>query len=760
MRPAAFVLRPPSPAVPWRMAGRVIARWRAKASERRQQTPERPVRPDAGRVPLLGAVIACALAGLLFGPVFGSPLPGAVVLPVGLMAATAYAGYEASRAWPVLEGWRPALTLLVGLLLVVETTFHSTTVAGRPTMDSVRAIGDAARRSWLLTLQSTLPVHPQARLVGFVPLLVLAATVISVQVLVGTRSRLGALVPSLAIAGLAQAFHPLSTSAALLAVLIYAVPAAAVLGTATRVTLRLAAVVALVGVPGLLLGAFAGVSVDPADRSAYALRDEAAPARTPATVVSPLDEIAYRLEHPNVPLFDVRDLRAPTDRWPLAVFDSFDGTNWTSSARFRYVGARIETPSGATGPTRSDQAAITLAELPGPWLPSQHGLTQVTGVDAVVDEASGTLLTESARPTTSYQLAWSSPTVNPAALAGAALAPHAIERERTPGPVPPTVLSVARDAVGGAPPSFQAALLLERYLRDHYRLATGPNLPAGHGWPQLTQFLTPGQHGAGTSEQFAAAYVVLARVVGIPARLVVGFRTPAPAQTDGSYLVRNRDVLAWPEVAVRGMGWIPLDPSGTKQQGTGAGDPTSLAAATAQARANLPPPDSSASPPPDRSTAVAPHGGSGAGGLDGTRWVFVAGLVVLAALLGWLLGVPFAKGARTRARRRRTGPAGILAAWLEARDRLRDHGVTASPDMTQRDLVRAGRDIVDPVAQDALAKLVVVVDTALWSGGAVPGGLTEFAWHESDSVRDGLARRSITARLIAAVDPRGLRSVR
>lgn len=719
-------------------------------------SPAPGIRPDAGRVPVLGAVVACALAGLLFGPVFGSALPSAVVVPVGLVAATVYAGYEAARAWPVLERWRPALTLLVGLLLVVETTLHGTTAGGRPTTDSLRALGDAARRSWLLTLQSTLPVHPQARLVGFVPLLVLAAAVISVQVLVRTRSRLGALIPSLAVGGLAQAFHPLSTTTALLAVLAYAVPATAVLGTATRVTVRLAAITVLVAVPAVLLGAFAGASVDPADRDAYALRDEAAPARTPATVVSPLDEIAYRLEHPDVPLFDVRDLRAPVDRWPLAVFDTFDGSNWTSSARYRYVGARIDAAAGLTGPTRSDRGTVTLAELPGPWLPSQHGLSQVAGVDAVVDEASGTLLTETARPTTTYRLAWSSPTVDAAALAGAALAPHAIESERVPGPVPPVVLSVAREAIGGAPPSFQAALLLERYLRDHYRLATGPNLPAGHGWPQLVQFLDPQRPGAGTSEQFAAAYVALARVVGIPARLVVGFRAPAAS----SYLVRNRDVLAWPEVAVRGLGWIPLDPSGTKQQGTGGVDPTSLAAATAEARASLPPPDSPITPPPDRSTAVQSQSAPDASGLSGSQWAIVAGLVVLAALIGWLLGVPMAKNARTRSRRRRTGPAGIVAAWLETRDRLRDHGVTASPDMTQRDLVRAGRDIVDPVAQDALAKLVALVDTALWSGGPLPGGTTEFAWHASDTVRAGLARRPVAARFVAAVDPRGLRSVR
>jgi hypothetical protein len=146
--------------------------------------------------------------------------------------------------------------------------------------------------------------------------------------------------------------------------------------------------------------------------------------------------------------------------------------------------------------------------------------------------------------------------------------------------------------------------------------------------------------------------------------------------------------------------------------------------------------------------------------VDSGRWAVVAGLVLLAALFGWLLGVPLAKGLRGRARRRRTGPAAVVAAWLEARDRLRDHGVRASADMTARDLVRSGRDIVDPVGQDALAKLVIIVDTAMWSGAPPPGGTAEFAWYASDTVRQGLARRSLVARFIAAVDPRGLRPVR
>ena len=71
-------------------------------------------------------------------------------------------------------------------------------------------------------------------------------------------------------------------------------------------------------------------------------------------------------------------------------------------------------------------------------------------------------------------------------------------------------------------PAFQTALVLERYLRENYQLATGADLPSGNGWPQLSTFLLDTKRG--TTEQFAAAYVVLARMIGLPARIAVGYR--------------------------------------------------------------------------------------------------------------------------------------------------------------------------------------------------------------------------------------------
>jgi len=223
----------------------------------------------------------------------------------------------------------------------------------------------------------------------------------------------------------------------------------------------------------------------------------------------------------------------------------------------------------------------------------------------VVDEGTGVLLSGAIKPFLGYRISWTSPDLAAADLTGAGLAAQAAPDASTLGSIPPSIVAVARAAVGASgssgaflsgssAPTFRTALLLERYLREHYQSASGADVPSGHDWTQLVQFLgEPASGGSadlvttaggaqsvstvgpsGTSEQFAAAYVVLARIAGIPARLAVGFRQPGQPNPDGSYVIRNGDVLAWPEVAVRGIGWVPMDPMG--EPGSG-GSPTTLA---------------------------------------------------------------------------------------------------------------------------------------------------------------------------------------
>jgi hypothetical protein len=275
-------------------------------------------------------------------------------------------------------------------------------------------------------------------------------------------------------------------------------------------------------------------------------------------------------------------------------------------------------------------------------------------------------------------------------------------------------------------------------------------LPTGHSWPQLSKFLLDEQ--PGTSEQFAAGYVALARLNGIPARLVVGFRAPAKADPDGWYTVHNGDALAWPEVAVDGVGWWPLDPAGRAEAGKSA-PPGSDTAVTDQARSEVPPIDEIEDPvAPPADEGDSDDGSWGGVDVPLVGIAFVAGALVLL----WLFGVPLVKFARAVRRRRRTGSAAVVGAWAEVRDRLRAHGVAVTSGMTVRDLVAASGDIADERARAGLGTVARSVDQALWSGGLVGADVSSQAWAGVREVRRGLRSRPWLTRLQAALEVRSL----
>ena len=64
---------------------------------------------------------------------------------------------------------------------------------------------------------------------------------------------------------------------------------------------------------------------------------------------------------------------------------------------------------------------------------------------------------------------------------------------------------------------------------------------------------------AGSSLDYTTSTVLLARAVGLPARLATGY---LPSQRDllvGAYQVRREDAHAWAEIYFREHGWVPFD---------------------------------------------------------------------------------------------------------------------------------------------------------------------------------------------------------
>jgi hypothetical protein len=663
------------------------------------------------RLPIIGVLAACVVAGSLFAPVFGT---GAVLLPTLAVALVVYVVEEAILHRPRLSRWRVPLTLgggLVALAVVVPgAALHPA------------SLWHGVLTGWRRTLESTWPARPDPDLATFVPLLVLLAC------LVGTRllqvSRAWSVVPAIVVAGFSQAYVTVSGVQALLA-------GAALVGCCCLVLLRWpgdrAAWLRLVSALAAIAVGATTLGLGLPDRAAAHLA-RPSPPDVPSVLSNPLTEVAARLRSPDKVVFTVR-ADASVDRWQVIALDSFDGATWSVEPTFQRLGRELPLDSHVTVPVARQGAEVSLVDWSLPWLPSQGRTVSVTEVPPLlVDPASGTLLADQARPS-HYSLTWADPVVGTERLASAGVEPDLLA-DSDLGQVPPDLDQLAREISGDLRPSFQMALVLEKYLRSHYRLATGGDLPTGHGYAQLSHFLL--QSKRGTSEQFAAAYVVLARLVGLPARLVVGFRQPAEPGPDGRYVVRNRDILAWPEVAVKGVGWVPLDPTGTVAATSG-GD--GLADTAATVRRELPSTQElerehqaeSPVPParPDRA---------------GQGWPWWSLLLVLAAgsTLVWLAGVPLAKAVRRRRRRKH----GTLGAWAEVRDLLRDHGTRVPVSATARDLARGS----DGTVAQAMTQLAGCLDQVLWSGRRTdPDG--ELAWSAVGQARDGLLRGTLAYRL-------------
>jgi transglutaminase-like putative cysteine protease len=158
--------------------------------------------------------------------------------------------------------------------------------------------------------------------------------------------------------------------------------------------------------------------------------------------------------------------------------------------------------------------------------------------------------------------------------------------------------------------------------------------------PKLLNFLTKGK--SGFCVQYAYAMTVLTRLLGIPARFIVGY-TGGIRQKDGSYAVRTTDSHAWTEVYFPTLGWIRFEPTPAGQGTANAPDYMTGGARTGQGGSAYPILPATQSqgplktPPPasglGRTVRSGTEGGlSGSGKRASTPWTAVA-LAVIAALV-------------------------------------------------------------------------------------------------------------------------------
>ncbi len=127
---------------------------------------------------------------------------------------------------------------------------------------------------------------------------------------------------------------------------------------------------------------------------------------------------------------------------------------------------------------------------------------------------------------------------------------------RLPRDLPAALRSLARRIVRGVRPTVGAeAAAIIAYLHSHERYSLQVPPDGGHDYVWDFLFL----HHAGDCNSFSSAFVVLARLDGIPARWVAGYLPGSLAA--GGRLVTAADAHSWAEVWVPRQGWLPLDPT-------------------------------------------------------------------------------------------------------------------------------------------------------------------------------------------------------
>ena len=96
-----------------------------------------------------------------------------------------------------------------------------------------------------------------------------------------------------------------------------------------------------------------------------------------------------------------------------------------------------------------------------------------------------------------------------------------------------------------------------RYFTDNnfYYTKTPPLLP----YDPIDQFMFETRKGY--CEHYAAAFAVMMRAAGIPARIVTGYHGAEFNPRDDYYIVRQRNAHAWTEIWLKRQGWVRVDPT-------------------------------------------------------------------------------------------------------------------------------------------------------------------------------------------------------
>jgi transglutaminase-like putative cysteine protease len=453
------------------------------------------------------------------------------------------------------------------------------------------------------------------------------------------------------------------------------------------------------------------------------------PTPGPATPVAPITGVALvdhllatQVSASHVVVFTARS--PVTTYWEVGTLSRFDGTAWLPTAAVndaltassRASAASIGTATlPAPAPQHPFTAKVAIADFVSRLLPAPPTTTAVHGLaGAKVVGQEGVLASRASTGGTAYTVRAGYDTAVPSDGSQLATSDPRLKRYLALPAEPAVVRQLAQQAVGAATtPAAEAQALVNWFHSGQFRYTLSP--PATKGSNPLVQFLTVTK--AGYCEQFAGAYGVLARTLGIPTRLVAGF-TPGRAGPGDSFTVTGADAHVWPQVYLGpDAGWVSVEPTPGTQVAAGVLEVGSVVPAQ-------PTPTTIVTAPP----APAPHHHGHhhvAPRHHGVSWwipvAVLGGVLVLTALVLWVRRrILAARDARLPPDQR------VVRAWDVALVALRRRGVGRGLEETPGEYaarVRSlERDMDQPVEAEAVADLAALVEVACYTAAPCTPG--------------------------------------
>jgi len=526
---------------------------------------------------------------------------------------------------------------------------------------------------------------------------------------------------------------------------------------------------AVVVAAAVVLGVTAGALVAPTTFHRFVLRDQIQPPFDPLDYPSPLAGYRhYTKDAAKTVLFTATGL-VSGERIRIATLDMYDGKLWnvagpqfatSGSGTFNLVGARFPEPALIT-PGGLSTVTINVKGYSDVWMPSvgyPSGIVLAAsaatkGDDLRYNTATGTVvLTSGVKAGDRFVVTAQSQK----AFTAGQLSKTAPARLRMPAinNVPDIVAAKAAEFAADATTpigklsAIEAAFKSTGYL-SHGLKSDSARSQAGHGADRMTTLLTRSPM-VGDQEQYASVFALMARQLGYPARVVMGF---APKVSSGSSTVEvtGSDVTAWVEVAFEGVGWISFDP--TPKQTNAPKDQTTTGQSEPLPQVRQPPRtnqlhDNILSPVViDKSKDKRKNSG-----FELPGWAYLAaGVIGIPALLYFVPVLVVASVKRRRRKRRRTRGTPdrrAAGAWDELADMYAELGFTVNRKASRRqtaaevrqqeDRVRKRRSSrVAPDARgdsSALPDVAMKIDRAVFSGVDVEPSTVHELWSDAQGI--------------------------